>query len=177
MGAGELEQGVSAAASVVAPVVVVTLKYLKGGDGGGLRVGCEATSELALAFGLPGMRVPGMDSEAELPERVAEANETMARAIEAGSFLLAEDGSKVRPAFYFGADPPHPASLPGRWLRQADREALALGVLRAGGYIGGAAEEAATFRDDRGAGPAAGDGPLEVLPGAGDLAAQGATGS
>lgn len=166
----------SRASEVVLPIEIVTLERLKTKDGSPLRVSCGSVdeSELILTLGLPGARPQTADRRSREVKEL-EARQFVKLAIEAGTALLDDDGSEIRPAFYFGKTVPHPKSIPGRLLTGAEMQLLAATIFRLGGYVGGQADKAEFFRD--GEGTAAGGGAVEVLQGGGEDAAAGAAGS
>lgn len=159
-----MEQNPTLVDDVELPVVVVELKHLKDRLRQPVRVLCERVDELTLleVLGLPGERAPEVaegDAAAATadPLENARALERVApRLIEAGTALDCRDPesgavTRVRPAFYFDeARPHHPRSLPGRYLRAADKEALVRGVMLAGNYLGGDAEAGSFPGGERG---------------------------
>lgn len=152
---------VSVVEDVVVPVEVVTLKHLRT-QGGAMRVGCSMVNELVITEvmqALPGLRakrVADGEPEAQTPEQafesVKELDALAPRLIEEGTFLVAADGSEVRPAFYFDETKPrHAKSLPGRMLRIEDKSLLVEAILRVGGYLpGGRADEGSFLSGERG---------------------------
>lgn len=170
-------RGPSAIEEVALPIEDVQLLRLKTRTGDPVVVRCEFVDEetlLRVTEGLPGIAPEmGAASDAEKAERrVRTVRQLMAYArpiIEAGTVLRREDGSEVRPAFYFESDP-GTGALPGRFLSAADRSLLFATIMRLSGYVGG---PASSFRVDGGERGGGGHGSrsLDSGPGDGDATA------
>lgn len=160
----------TAASDVKLPVEMVTLTKLTTNAGTPVVVRCESVSEILLADvvgALPGLRVPSTedavpDAEATIRRLSALGSSGL---IEAGCFL--DDGQGgLAPAFYFGKVSPHPSSIPGRLLHEADTILLVVTIMRLGGYLDGGPVDSGSFLGGERVGNVDGVGTLAT--GAGD---------
>lgn len=162
---------------VALPIEDVELRRLRTKAGKPVVVRCEFVDEetiLRVTEGLPGAspEIGIVSAEERAERRVESVRRLLAYArpiIEAGTVLQKEDGTEVRPAFFFEADPGNGA-LPGRFLSASDRSLLFVTIMRLSGYAGGPAD---SFRVDGGKREGGGDGarPLDARASDGDAAA------
>ena len=177
---------ITRAGDVALPVRVVELAHLKTTAGEPVRVGCNPVDavRIAMLVGLPGYRPPAIASEGanagatDSVSRIEEFLESAPAIIESGTFLLDAEGREVRPAFFFGDQPPHPLAIPARNLFFDDLVLLSTTILELGGLIGGAAtdEKFPAVDADGGARRPGGAGAVAVLPRDGSGAPDGASG-
>lgn len=162
--------GVTSVEDVVFPIEFVTLttRAMRRADGSAIVVGVEFIDEevlLEATENLPG-GVPNVGTVAR-PDRI-ETSKRLVRLLpllNAACFLRREDGSEVRPAFYYGDDP-KTGALPAKFLSYPDRLRLVLTILRVCGYTGGPAAKL-DFRDEGRKGSAEGAGTVDAGEGDG----------
>lgn len=132
---------------------LVTLDFLKTVDDKPVTVRCHAIDELVIADATDSWPGSAPQTKTERERRAkrsprderAEVRRFAALApvlLPLGTSFDDEDGSEVRPAFYFEGGQRHPKSLPASALRLSEIVDLVLGVLRASGHLGGVADKA-----------------------------------
>jgi hypothetical protein len=144
----------TAASRIRLPISYVTLQNLKTEDGEPVTVQCRNISALLTAEragSLPGGRprtaadvdaedvaahVEAAAADPELAQKLARVIGSAPRAIEAGTALVDDDGSLIRPAFAWpGCPNRHPKSIDGDLLTDADIMILLADIYALSGWI------------------------------------------
>lgn len=145
--------GITSVDDIALPIEDVALDHLRTHDGAKVVVRCERINEVLLLEATEMM--PGGapdDAAGDALAQVRLVDRWAPALFRHGTALRGADGKEVRPAFYDGEVAPHPRSIPIRLLHEADKARLVVTLMRLGGYVGGAADEASFPVPDAGRG-------------------------
>jgi hypothetical protein len=152
--AGRVTEAGAAPPPLASEAEVVELMFLRDQAGAPVRVQVSPLDELELIDllgALPGQREPDTEAPGSLGEMWRQFRPVAAQIIERACL----------PRFSF-ANPVPEGVLPGAWLRDSEKLALVLTALRVSGWMGGAAQSAASFLRGRSGAVAPGAGtPLD----------------